>query len=85
MNYKIIETGYELPDVLLHRDRNDDGEEIVQIKAIGFYDGADNMFCIEDITFNSECSAQRFIKDFTLESAESWCTDNQIKYSENHK
>lgn len=84
MNHKIIETSFDLPDVLLHRDRND-GEEIVQIKAIGFYDGSDNMFCIEDITFSNERSAQRFIKDFTLASAESWCNDNKIKYSEQYK
>jgi len=35
MNFKIIETSEKLPDVLLFRDRDENGKEIVNILAIG--------------------------------------------------
>jgi hypothetical protein len=35
MNYKIVVTESEYPDVLLYRDRDDQGNEIVTIQAVG--------------------------------------------------
>ena len=39
LQFRIIETSANYPDVLLHRDRDENGKETVQIKAIGIIEG----------------------------------------------
>lgn len=78
-NFKIIEPDSPHPDVLLHRDRNENGDEIVEIKAIGTIDGVGNMFATEQIIFQSEYTAREFIESYSEESAKSWCRRQKIK------
>lgn len=80
-HFIIIKTSAKYPDVLLHRDRNDDGEELVKIKAIGEVDGTEDMFAEETIIFSSPESAINFIADFSKTSAEEWCKKERITYS----
>lgn len=80
MNFKIIETGHSIPDVLLYRDRDADGVEIVNILAIGTLENSDNMFASEQIKFESPDSAQRFIADYSVMSAAKWCEKEGITY-----
>jgi hypothetical protein len=80
MNHKIIETNCKLPDVLLYRHRNEDGDEQVIIQAIGTIDDTDNTFAQEPVTFDNEYSAQRFITDYSKTSAELWCKQQAITY-----
>lgn len=80
MNFKIIETEPRFPDILLHRDRDESGKEIVKILAIGTMENSDDMFAGEEITFESKESAQRFIVDFSSISAAKWCINQDIKY-----
>lgn len=79
MHYKIIETDHGNPDVLLHRDRDEQGE-YVRIFAIGIMEATENMFAIEIVRFESYNTAMRFIKDFTKLSAEEWCNKQCIDY-----
>jgi len=80
LQFRIIETSASYPDVLLHRDRDENGKETVQIKAIGIIEGQEDMFAEESITFNSYHSACRFIEDFTQKSAEDFCKREGISY-----
>lgn len=79
MHYKIVETGSGSPDVLLHRDRDDEGE-FVRIFAIGIMEGEINMFAIERVDFENYTTAIRFIKDFSKLAAEEWCLKQGIDY-----
>jgi hypothetical protein len=79
MHYKIIETEIGIPDVLIHRDRDEKGE-YVRIFAIGLMEGRDNMFAIERVDFENYTTALRFIKDFSWQSAEEWCIKQGIDY-----
>ncbi len=79
LNFKIIETSDKYPDILLHRDR-DENNEFVEIKAIGTSNNIDDYFITEKITFETKLSAMRFIYDFSVSSAEQWCNYYEIKY-----
>lgn len=82
-NFRIISTDYsspDVPDVLLYRDRNEDGLEMVNILAIGRIDNEDDMFAIESVTFEDYKSALNFINDFSVESAIKWCKKQKIYY-----
>lgn len=79
-HFKIIETEVLLPDVLLHRDRYEDGTEFVEIKAIGIIDGDNEMFAVEKVTFECPRSAIAFIRDFSTTTANEWCKKNSITY-----
>lgn len=81
MHFKIIETGTNLPDVLLFRDVDDDGQESVKIMAVGVVDEYDDQIIVEKVEFTNRWSAISFIKDFSLPSANNWCEKNKIKYS----
>lgn len=74
MNYKIIVTSQELPDVLLHRDK-DEETEVVHMKAIGFIDGEPDMYAVETVYFDSAKSAIGFVRDYSVESANEWCAE----------
>jgi hypothetical protein len=78
LQFRIIETAKKYPSVLLHRNRDEDGVETVEIKAIGIMDGQEDMFAEESITFSCYHSACRFIEDFSKESAEQWCEKESI-------
>lgn len=80
MNFKIIETEHDLPDVLLFRDRDEGNKEIVNILAIGILEDLPDMFLESQVIFDSANMAKSFIKDFTQKSAETWCKKNKISY-----
>jgi hypothetical protein len=79
-HFKIIETGHEIPDVLLHRDRDEDGNEIVKIFAVGIIDGSENMFAGEEISFENAFTASEYIEAFTKKNAENWCKRQEVVY-----
>lgn len=79
---RILETEPSYPDVLIHKDIDDNGNEIVNIKAVGFYEGTEGYILSEDIIFDKTETALSFIRDYSLFSANKWCKDNNIKYSE---
>jgi hypothetical protein len=81
MNYKIVVTESEYPDVLLYRDRDDQGNEIVTIQAVGTSgedQENDDYFAIETVEFSDYKTAQSFIRDFSGQSAEEWCVSQNI-------
>ena len=80
MNYKIIETSEKYPNVLLHRDRDGNGTEFVYISAIGKIENEEDMFASECVEFENNKTAQSFINDYSKESAEEWCEENEIYY-----
>ena len=80
MNFKIIETSQNYLDVLLVRDRNENGKEMVNILAIGILEDLPDMFLESQVVFDSADLAKSYIKDFTQKTAEIWCKENKIKY-----
>jgi len=80
MNYKIIETSEKYPNVLLYRDRDENGTEFVYISAIGKIENEEDMFAFECVEFENNKTAQSFINDYSKESAEEWCEENEIYY-----
>ena len=75
MDFKIIETE---PPVLLHRDRNDDGDETVVITAFVFDDNGPDYQLEESIKLPSESMVWSFISDYSQESAVQWL-EEQMK------
>lgn len=80
MNFKIIETSHSYPDVLIVRDRDDNGKEMVNILAIGILEDLPDMFMESQVIFDSAELAKLYIKDFSEKSAELWCAKNKITY-----
>lgn len=80
MNYKIVETSATLPDVLVYRNLDDKGENIVVILAIGDEKGASDTFVDETVKFNSISQSKAFIRDFSTKSAEDFCNQNNLSY-----
>ena len=78
MDYRIIKTGYDIPDVLLHRDRDDEGNEVVEVKAIGTIDSNEDQFAIETVKFPNADLAFAFIRDFTKQAATDFCERNGV-------
>jgi len=79
-HFRIIETGSDYPDVLLHRDRNEDGQELVKILAVGKMENKKNMFSVEEIVCKDYHTACCFITDFSKKSAEDWCKKHGVEY-----
>lgn len=79
-HFRIIETSSLFPDVLLHRDRNEDGEELVKITAVGIISEDENMFAIAEVICEDYETAVNFIKDFSQKSAEKWCEKQGVSY-----
>ncbi|MCF2499207.1 hypothetical protein [Dyadobacter chenhuakuii] len=69
MNFKIITLPETETQICLHRDRNEEGEEIVRITAfVTTLTGKEPM--LEDVVrFTDAKSACFFVKDFSIESA----------------
>lgn len=80
MNYKIIETGDGYPDVLLFRDRDEDGNEIVKIHALGTQGQEYEYVMTDTVHFSEKDSAKSFIRDYSIKSAEIWCETNDMTY-----
>lgn len=80
MNFKIIETSTQFPDVLLYRDSDENGNQNVKILAIGKIGEDEDMFAVEQIDFENSGSAISFIRDYSKTSAEKWCQNKDIKY-----
>lgn len=79
MNYKIIETAAQYPDLLLYRDRDETGQEMVMILTIGHMENSDDMFAGEKILFETSDSAQSFIRDYSQFTANKFCQTQPIK------
>lgn len=79
-NFKIIETCCNFPDVLLRRDRDEDGVESVKILAMGVICGIEDMFATEEIKFENLHTAVDYIHSFTKTNAENWCKRQQITF-----
>lgn len=79
-HFKIITTTSDYPDVLLVRDRDENGEEIVRIVAVGTIDGQSNMFASSKVSFDCWQDAMDFINDFSSDSANKWCERQKISY-----
>lgn len=77
-HFKIIETGSEIPDVLLYRDIDDQGVELVNILAIGEQGDNEDYFACETARFEDASGAIDFINDFSVKSAESFCKRNDV-------
>jgi hypothetical protein len=68
MNFKIIRIA-ETTEVCLHRDRNDEGEEIVRITAFVINSHQAELMLEQVVRFTGASSARRFVEDYSLESA----------------
>lgn len=77
MYQKIIETATTFPDVHV-RISDTCGE--VEMYACGSIDGITNIIT-ELVSFDNLKSACRFIKDFSVQSANDWCLQNEIIYN----
>lgn len=80
MHYKIVQTSADFPDVLLYRDRDNDGFDIVNIFACGKINDDENVFACETVAFESLFTAISFISCFDQIAAETWCKVNEIFY-----
>lgn len=83
MYMRIIVTSDDRPDVLLHKDVDEKGNIICQLKAIGFAEGTEGYILTENIIFENDETCIDFIRDYSEFSANKWCKENDIKYSEN--
>lgn len=80
MNFKILDPGAELPDVLVFRDRDKDGKEIVKIHAFGSKEDVEDYILEEVIVFETSGTAQNFIGSYSKKDAKEWCQRNEISY-----
>lgn len=80
MNFKTLNPGPKYPDVLVTRDKDENGFEIVKLIAFGKQDGESDMICSENIKFESMEMAKSFVEDFSEESAARWCKKERLKY-----
>ena len=86
MNFKIIGTSGEFPDVLVraYKETNDGEDEFfVEISAVGSRghgeQNSDHLF-YSNAAFDGWNAARRFIRDFSLQSAEEWCIEHGASY-----
>ena len=69
MNFKIITLSKTQTEICLHRDRSEEGEEIVRITAFVFNSAGKEPMLEDVVKFSDASSAGYFIKDFSEESA----------------
>lgn len=79
-NYKIIKTNDPYPDVLIHRNLDDDQNDTVRILAFGVIDAEEDGMWIEDIVFENNFMPGHFINDFSQASAEAWCREHGMQF-----
>lgn len=75
MDFKIIDSE---PPVLLHRDRDENGDETVIITAFVFCEDGPDYQLEQSIKFPSETMVWSFISDYSLDSAIQWL-EEQMK------
>lgn len=82
MNYKIVETESMYPDVLIYREKREDDPEKnwVIIVAIGRVDNDDDAEVYEVVEFLTRQMARNYIRDFSVESANEFCKQNNLQY-----
>jgi len=73
MDFKTIKTDPKYPDVLVYRDRDCVGDELVMVLAIGIINGEEDQFAVERAKFPNKSLASAFVNDFTTDSANEFC------------
>ena len=68
MNFKIIRIA-EATEVCLHRDRSEEGEEIVRVTAFVINAKQAELMLEQVVRFTGPGAARRFVEDYSLESA----------------
>ncbi|MHA4737073.1 hypothetical protein [Dyadobacter sp. MSC1_007] len=88
MNFKIITIPETQTEVCLHRDRNEEGEEIVRITALVISLTGTEPMLETVVRFADTSSAQFFVGDYSETSARGFlkqCSEEErIGVSENH-
>ena len=88
MNFKIITIPETQTEVCLHRDRNEEGEEIVRITALVISLAGTEPMLETVVRFADASSAQFFVDDYSETSAKGFlrqCLEEEgIRMSENH-
>lgn len=88
MNFKIITIPETQTEVCLHRDRNEEGEEIVRITALVISLTGAEPILETVVRFADTRSAQFFVDDYSETSAKGFlrqCLEEEgIRMSENH-
>lgn len=79
-SFKIIATRSDFPDVLLYRNRHEDGSDSVVLLAVGTMYEDEDIFVTEKVIFEDSISASSFIRDFSENSANEWCAKQDILY-----
>lgn len=69
MNFKIIRIAEIATEVCLHRDRCEEGEEIVRITAFIINRSQVELMLEQVVRFPCSNSAGRFVDDYSVESA----------------
>lgn len=89
MNFKIITIPETQTEVCLHRDRNEEGEEIVRITALVISLTGTEPMLETVVRFADAWSAQFFVDDYSETSAKGFLRqsleEEGIRVSENHK
>jgi len=83
MEFKTIELKNPLPDVLLFRDTDDDGNQIVTIQCYGYNKDSDEEIAFELVRFHNADACRRFIRDFSEESATEYAEEFDLVCSPN--
>ena len=80
MDYKIVKTSSQYPDVLFRRDREYD-QDMVIVECFGEVENVSNYMAIEHIEFEDYKSAKLFIQ-YGVDDlfANRWCQNKGIKY-----
>ena len=78
MNYKLIENLHNRPNVLVHRELNEQGFDVVKVTAIGKIDDTNDMFAMEEAVFDTPEMAKSFVRDYSTTSAEGFCDRNGL-------
>lgn len=80
MNFKIINTPDGYPDVLIRREPEDEGSDVIVINAWGTIDGEEDLMVEEIIRFETPQTLQDFIEAFTVQMAIRFCDRKSISY-----
>lgn len=68
LDFKIIKTADNRPEVLVYRDRNENSEDFVRV--LSFESDTDSSWVrSEEIEMPNEDAARAFIRDYSVESA----------------
>jgi hypothetical protein len=79
MNFKIIRIPETSTEICLHRDRSEEGEEIVRITSFVLNTQRAEVMLEQVVTFSKSGSSIRFVADYSLRSARRFLTDSMIE------